>query len=384
MPRRRHTTKFRAKPSVKRMALMRSKPTESSVNESNMANRANDVLTEASYTGLEALGTLEKGWPGQLSPDVQSAFAQLREALKQFSPGLSSLTATSTSPLAKGGAGPSYFNALDLIRHVLKAQDLLFLSRQVTYHIVTSSDTPQAWADADQVQHAFSQIVEHLVRRAVRSSRLSISLSTFSLRNSPALEISFSNIDRNLSDVDHHDFLTRLFQDGIDDISGVSLSDCRQIAIRQQGQLWVDFPKPNKPVYHLVVPTSQEAAAEAPTAQQTFKYDISISNYADVRKRFGIRKSYSLVTQIEHYIRSLVRYPIDVVMALNDKGIITTIYETQRGTAQSVASRISQRLGSEIFRIGKKNVDLAFSYRLSPLSTLSSKGSAPTTRPSSH
>lgn len=326
-------------------------------------------LVELSHHGLEALELLERGWPGSLTPQMQSAFSKLRGAL-------AGLPRVEGSTPSRGGAvwssseeaGPRHFDILDLIRHVFKAHDLLFLSRQVTYHIATSADLPMAWADAGQVGLVVSQVVEHLVRRAARASRVAIELARFALRSGPGLEVRFSSVDRHFSDVDRNAFVTELFQERIDPVSGVSLSDCRQAVVRQRGQLWVDFPKPNQPVYHVVLPVSQESAAHSPSAQQTFKYDISIANYADVRKRFGIRKSQSLVAQIEHYIRALVRYPIDVVLALSDKGVITTIYETQRGAAQSVASRISQRLGSETFRIGKRPVELAFSYHLSPLS----------------
>lgn len=327
-----------------------------------VSNKVGDVV----LLGLGALEALEKHWPSAQTLEVKQAFEKLREAFRQIPMGEALTALPSTWP--SNDAGPRHFDVLDLIRHVFKAHDLLFLSRQVSYHIATTSDLPKAWADADQIQFVFSQIIEHLVRRAARASRVSIALAPFTLRSGQGIGISFSSIDRNLRDIDRQVFLTELFQGHIDAISGISLSDCRQVIVRQRGQLWVDFQKSNRPAYHLVLPISPETAALSPTAQQTFKYDIAISNYADVRKRFGIRKSQSLVMQIEHYVRSLVRYPIDVVMALGDKGIITTIYETQRGTAQSVASRISQRLGTETFRIGKRPVDIAFSYHLSPLS----------------
>ncbi|HPQ80625.1 MAG TPA: hypothetical protein PLZ86_02760 [bacterium] len=297
-----------------------------------------------------------------------AAFADLRSSLERLKKAEAEKLEQKSEWPPREEDGARYFDALELVRRVLMAQDLLFLSRQVTYHVAASADLPSAWADANQIHYVFSKLVEHLVRRAARSSRISISLSSFALRSGPGVEISFASLDRNLAESDRNAFVAELFQGAPDSLSGVALSDCRQVVMRQHGQLWVDFPKPDRPVYHVVLPVSEEAAAAVPLAQQTFKYDIAISNYADLRKRFGIRKSHSLVSQIEHYVRSLVRYPIDVVLALSDKGVITTIYETQRGTAQTVASRISQRLGSETFRIGKRQVDLAFSYHLSPMS----------------
>lgn len=329
---------------------------------------------------LATLDFIEKAWPGIPPPNVREAFVELRAALAKIAPPIAPAAAW---PPAEGGRA-RHFDVLDLVRRILAAHDLLFLSRQVTYHVATSADLPMAWADVGQMQFVFSQIIEHLVRRAARASRISIGLAPFALRSGPGLEVAFSSTDRHVGDVDRNAFLAELFQERVDEVSGVSLSDCRQVVARQHGQLWVDFPKPNRPVYHLALPLSQEAQAQAVPAQQTFKYDISISNYADVRKRFGIRKSHSLVTQIEHYVRSLVRYPIDVVMALGDKGIITTIYETQRGTAQSVASRISQRLGAETFRIGKRPVEIAFSYHLSPLSPSTAKRPEHAAKPQSH
>jgi hypothetical protein len=133
--------------------------------------------------------------------------------------------------------------------------------------------------------------------------------------------------------------------------------------------MWADLPKPKQAIFRMILPTSEGAREQDTKPKQLFKYDISISNYANLRKRFGIKKSQVLVGQIEMYVRALVRHPLDIVTAVREKGTITTIYETPKGAAQSVAGRISQRLGSEEFRIGKKIVALSFKYNLSPLST---------------
>lgn len=322
------------------------------------------------------INLIEKEWPGTVPPKLKDALKALREALgniaEKRSPAAKETRAEAVKTAGLAATlGRQYFDILALIRKVLISHDLFFLSRQVTYHISVDAELPDVFADPDQVQFLFSQMVEHLIKRSARSSRLSVVLKKYMLRGGPGIEITFSTSDRYLTEKDQQEFLSGLFQGGEDKISGVSLTSCRTLALRESGQLWVDVPKTSNPVYHLALPSTEQATALSDTGQQTFKYDILISNYSTVRKRFGIRKSVSLLSQIEHYIRSLVRYPIDMVMSLGDKGMITTIYETPRGTAQSVASRISERLGSEKFCIGKKMVDISFSYRLSPLSQIS-------------
>jgi hypothetical protein len=141
---------------------------------------------------------------------------------------------------------------------------------------------------------------------------------------------------------------------------------CREALVKEGGQLFVEVPEPTQTVFRILMPTI-EATNAAIGDHKIFKYDIAIKNIANVRKRFGIKKSESLVSQIEGFVRSLVRHPIDIVTAAHDKGTITAIYEIEKGAAQSVASRISARLGSEKFQIGKKAVDLNFSYNLSAL-----------------
>lgn len=324
----------------------------------------------------KTLDFLEKAWPASVSSDVDVAFETLREALNgKGEKGV----ITKGAALTTKGKGDTYdswppekvgvtnFDPLDLIKRLMMAQDMLFLSRQITYHISASSELPGIWGDRDRISQSFSRLIEHLVRRADRGSRIDIKIASFSLRNGPGVKISFESHDRLLDDVDSQSFLDSLLHGTKDEESGVSLYNCRQTILHQRGQMWADLPKPHHPLYNILLPASEEAAKQPYSEQQTFKYDIAITNYANVRKRFGIKKSASLVTQIEHYIRSLVRYPIDMVMSLGDKGVITTIYETQKGSANSVASRISQRLGREEFRIGKRTVDLIFRYNLSQL-----------------
>ncbi|MBT3181015.1 MAG: hypothetical protein HN337_00745 [Deltaproteobacteria bacterium] len=324
----------------------------------------------------KTLDFLEKTWPAAKSSSIGDAFESLRNALN--GKGTEGVITKDAQPAAQKkddgrGAWPleatgvTNFDPLDLIKRLMMAQDMLFLSRQITYHISASSELPGLWGDRDRISQSFSRLIEHLIRRADRGSRIDIKLESFSLRNGPGVKISFESHDRLLDDVDSQSFLDSLLHGSKDEESGVSLYNCRQTILHQRGQMWADLPKPHHPLYNILLPASEEAAKQPYSEQQTFKYDIAITNYANVRKRFGIKKSASLVSQVEHYIRSLVRYPIDMVMSLSDKGVITTIYETQKGSANSVASRISQRLGREDFRIGKRSVDLTFRYNLSQL-----------------
>lgn len=322
-----------------------------------------------------ALDFLEKAWPGNPTPEVLEAFERLRSTLmgqRTAKTGAEPVSQRKTEDIAPSPEhleqhGVVHFDPLSLIRRILMTQDMLFLSRQMTYHISASSELPKIWGDPDRLSQAFSHLTEHLVRRADRDSRIDITLRDFSLRNGPGVKISFESSDRQLDDMDSQSFLDSMLHGRTDERSGISLYNCRQAILRQRGQMWADLPKPHRPLYHILLPASEEVAKQPYSEQQTFKYDISIMNFSNVRKRFGIKKSSSLVSQIEHYIRSLVRYPIDMVMAIGEKGMITTIYETQTGSADSVASRISQRLGKEEFRIGKRPVELMFKYRLSQL-----------------
>lgn len=281
--------------------------------------------------------------------------------------------AKETSGKKKGATSPPYgesakfIDPLDLIKRVLRSQDMLFLNRQVTYHISATADLPEAWADKDQVRLVLSKLIEHVVKRSPRRSSISIGLKEFALRSGPGVEFKIIATDRFLEDMDASAFMANLFSLDVDIDTGISLTECREAILRQSGRFWVDLPKASQPVYHIIMPTSERAADIARAEHYTFKYDILISNFAAVRKRFGIRKSQFLVEQIEHYVRSLVRYPMDMVMSVSEEGIISTIYETEGGVAESVASRISHRLGKEVFRIGKKPVELNFQYHLSSL-----------------
>lgn len=323
-------------------------------------------LTKGAH--LSTLDFLEKAWPDEPSADVKNAFLLLKKSLSEEQPEKKGQDEAASAPPPQS----SKVDILDLIRRILMTQDMLFLSRQITYHISASAEIPKVWVDEDRLVYSMAHLVEHLVKRADRDTEINISISEFKLRNGPGVRISFESSDHEMGDAHNKTLIDKFLDQSIDPRSGISLFDCRQAITNQHGQMWMELPKPCRPAYNIVLPASESTASAPPPDQQTFKYDIAIINYANVRKRFGIKKSASLVAQIENYVRSLVRYPIDMVMSISEKGIISTIYETQKGAANSVASRISQRLGREEFRIGKRPVELMFKYRLSELSSIQS------------
>ena len=77
-----------------------------------------------------------------------------------------------------------------------------------------------------------------------------------------------------------------------------------------------------------------------------------------------MERATKLIILIENFVKSLVRYPIDMVVSFPEQGMISAIYESQEGVASSVATRISGRLKKEGFRLGKKSVTPHFRYQL--------------------
>lgn len=326
--------------------------------------RGSEPAIPASLPGdPEALTRIvERAWPEHKSDDVVRLFEALHDALA-----LRPEAAAPAKPTRKRGV--QQLDLLDMLRRTFTAHDLLFLRRRITYHIASSSTLPPVRVDPDRVQTAMISLLEYLATHAPRGSRISVHLDEIKLRSGPGVQVTFACRDDNLRDIDKMTFMNRLYE--AHEPAGAALVSCREIISSQGGQMWADLPEPLRPVYYTVLPSSEIAAHAHAVPQKMFKYDISISNYANIRKRFGIKKSLMLVGQIEMYVRALVRHPIDIVSAVREKGIITTIYESPSGSAQSVASRISQRLGAEEFHIGKRVVDLNFRYKLSQLPTSS-------------
>ncbi len=254
-----------------------------------------------------------------------------------------------------------------LIRRVLTGCDQFLLSRQVSYSVQMSEALSRVWVDEREAQKAIDALLKHLVMRSPRKGSLSVGVKKFALQSGDGVEFSFDALDRFLREADQKSYMASLFDGGNDHESGVSLGALRESVMHQHGRLWADVPAGNRVGFHLVFPSTKEVVHRALAGQRAFRYDISITNYPLIRKRFGILKGRHLVEQIENYVKSLVRYPIDGVTASPEKGLVTTIYETQPGSAESVSARISKRLGQERFNIGKRPVEINFSYELTSL-----------------
>lgn len=312
----------------------------------------------------DPLAFLEKEWPGRPTKKVKSAFSELKKLLKRE---FGETAATGKTKIVSAGsyAKGKPLDILDLIRRTCAAMDLLFLSRQITYHIAASSGLSYVFADADQVQSVLSELLRHVVKRAPHGGRIDISLEETVTRRGKSVEITLGSIDGHISGMTRAGLMRQFFGEQ-EDGGHSSIFTCREVMVKQGGHLSADMPEPKKVVFKMALPVVLAPEISA-GEQQTFKYDIIIQNIASLRKRFGIKKSYGLISQVENYVRSLVRHPVDVVMAVPDKGVITAIYETHKGAAQSVASRISHRLGSEEFRIGKNVIEISFKYNLSLL-----------------
>jgi len=263
---------------------------------------------------------------------------------------------------------PSSLDPLELIKRSLAEKDSVMLGRQVSYRLSTVESLPPLWAEANEVLETLESMLSHLAGRAIRKSAISISLREFSLRSGRAVEFAFETTDRFFKEGEDREFITRLFDGSDDQESGVSLARLRERVMNQHGRLWADPPLYNRIKYHIVFPSSEEVVNLQMSGQEAYRYEICMINYASIRKSFGIKKSSGLIEQIERYVKSLVRHPIDMVTSDPERGSLTVVYEAQHGAAESVSSRISKRLGRETFHIGKKTVDLDFKYDLTTLS----------------
>lgn len=311
----------------------------------------------------DPIAFLESQWPGKPSREIKEAFAALKGILKKEAP--------KGRERAEAGAPPKHFNILDVVRRTCATHDFLFLSRQLTYHIAAAAETRRSSGRESQIEAIISELIGHIARRAPRGSQIDIEIKETTLKQNPAVELLFRAADEKTEGLDKTAFLKQLSESPI--------IACKEALLKEGGQFSADLPEPRRPVFKVVLKTI-EAERLAAGDHEVFKYDIAIKNITSVRKRFGIKKSQSLVHQIEEFVRLLVRHPIDIVTSMYDRGIITAIYETQKGAAQSVAGRISSRLGAEKFKIGKMQVDLDFGYRLSALPAIPLKRIADTSR----
>lgn len=263
-----------------------------------------------------------------------------------------------------------HFDMMNQVQQVCSTHDILFLQKQLHYHISASADLPKVYANPEQILLVLSNLISNAVKYAPRGSDIEIKIKEVSLRQGAGVEVTVVNASEDFTERDRYHIFEKFYKgkDGERGSgSGLGLAICREILQQSHGQLWVDIPAKGRVAFAFVLPCAEIKGAAKQAIHQTFKYDITVANYGALRTKFGPEKSELLLAQVEEYVRKLVRYPVDVVTAFEQSGIISTIYETEEGHASSVATRISQKLGSEHFRIGKEDISITFQYRLSAL-----------------
>lgn len=263
-----------------------------------------------------------------------------------------------------------HFDIMNQIQQVCSTHDILFLQKQLHYHISASVDLPKVYANPEQILLVLSNLISNAIKFAPRGSDIEINVKEVNLRQGAGVETTIINTNEDFTERDRYHIFEKFYKKSKSSDTvrgGFSLSVCREIVQQSHGQLWVDIPSKGKVAFAFILPCAEIKRPGKAAGHQTFKYDITIANYSKIVEKYGADKGGLLLSQIEDYVRKLVRYPVDVVAAFEQSGIISTIYETEEGNASSVAARISQKLGSEHFHIGKNEVDVTFQYRLSTL-----------------
>lgn len=306
------------------------------------------------------------------APDAKKdqLLATIEENLERMGAVFDSLVANVSHYESRGLTQKIHFDIMHQIQQVCATHDILFLQKQLHYHISASADLPKVYANPEQILLVMSNLISNAMKYAPRGSDIEINVKEVSLRQGAGVEVTVVNTCEDFTERDRYHIFEKFYKGKVADTNragGLGLSICREIIQQAHGQLWVDIPSKGKVAFAFVIPCAEIKGPYKLPVHQTFKYDITLANYEEIRTKFGMEKSQSLLAQVEDYVRKLVRYPIDVVTAFEQSGIISTIYETEEGHASSVAARISQKLGSEHFRIGKSEVDVTFQYRLSTL-----------------
>lgn len=309
---------------------------------------------------VQNLRRLQKLWPGSIPQDIQSIFKEMEATLKDLE-GASALH----EPTAR--LQRHFFPTMDLLRRVLATEDFLFLSRQITYHLIASSEIPDVFGAEDEILIGLTNLTVAISKILPRGASLEIKLEGVSMREGPGVAIRWSIEEIGLTDTQREQLLTRFYAShGADEETEGNFSAAREVFRKIHGQLWLEFPS-QKLVFHCLLPAFDVTRLPKVSAAVTYKCDVKLTDYPRIRQRFGIRRAQGLVTQIEILIKSLVRHPVDLVISFPAQGLVTTIYEAGEGASPSVVPRISQRLSKAVFRIGKKIVAPKFQYRLATL-----------------
>lgn len=312
-------------------------------------------MSQKAFIQLEhAIDKLQSRWPQPVSKEVQSLFLRARKSLGDLQ-----------KPQKTRVQKVRFFDFLEAMHHVLKAHDLLFLSRHLIYHVVGTFDLPRAHGSSEEAVAILTELVVAAAKRASFHSKLEIQVKGVSLREGPAIQARFVYEVASLNEEERQKILERFFKGAEEGEDASDLAFCRAALRRVGGRLWLEFPKGHHVAFTFHWPGYAVSGVKQSKDYGTHKYDIVITDFTKIRQRFGVARAQKLVHLLEGFVRTLVRHPVDMVMAFPDQGMVTAIYESQEETASSVATRISQRLKKESFRLGTKNVMPHFRYQLS-------------------
>jgi hypothetical protein len=301
----------------------------------------------------------------RLSPHESQMWQSVSQAYSQCQACAAAFTVHQEGALQEG---PQHFDIIQLIQKIFASHDMLFLQRQLRYNVSTTADLPKVYGHPDHVLQVLTTLVGNAIKHATRASSIEIGVKEVTLRQGNGIEVTIVNGCPNFTEKDRYKIFEKFYQkDNAQQPTGVGLALCRELVQRDHGQLWVDIPEKGKVAFTFVLPCAAVAQVTSQEGTQTFKYDIHISNFDQLMHDLGHERIHAIIDRIESTVRQLVRYPIDVVAAFEQSGIVSTIYETPKGHADSVASRISRRLGTEEFRVGKDQVKLQLKYNLSIL-----------------
>lgn len=304
------------------------------------------------------------------SPDTKKdgLLLTVQENLDKITTIIDGLTASTKHHEEHGANELIHFDMMNHVQQVCSTHDILFLQKQLHYHISASADMPKVYANPEKILLVLSNLISNAVKYAPRGTDIDISVKEVNLRQGAGIEVTVVNISEDFTERDRYHIFEKFYKGKAADSGtrGLGLSICKEIIHYSHGQLWVDIPEKGKVAFAFILPCAEIKGTKS-AMNQTFKYDITMANFEEIRTKFGAEKTHVLMSQVEEYVRKLVRYPIDVVAAFEQSGIISTIYETEEGHASSVAARISQKLGSEKFHVGKDSVQVTFQYRLSTL-----------------
>lgn len=301
---------------------------------------------------------LETSWPGEMAHDVRAAFSRLK-VLASTCKGESHKKVTTKKP--------ERIELLDLIKEMLAKHDKIFLSKQIRYHVSTSPDLPAALVNRECITNCLSELLGHISLNSPRGGRVSIISSKIGLRSGVGVQMEFHANDNLLTKENFKEMLSNIYHlnDKLPELA--ALAKCRKYLIQQGGQLIIERLPTNRISYRLLMPADEGKKQTAKECVDSYRFDITIANFNMVRKHYGINKSKSLIVQIENFVKTLVRHPIDLVISDDQSGIVSAIYESQLGHANTVSNRISSRLPKEEFRVGKRPVKLSFGYKLTHL-----------------